>query len=80
MADAFAHVIIYRLPIEYPKKLANWLRRLSPDDVTETCRQILAAGSLRWMVVGEAAELFGQLTVTIPGGIQVVDSNSPGLP
>jgi len=80
MADALAHVIIYRLPIEYPKKLANWLRGLNPDDVTETCRQILAAGSPRWMVVGETAELFDQLSTAIAGKIEVVDLYSEKLP
>jgi zinc protease len=80
MADALAHVIIYRLPTEYPKKLENWLRRLSPEDVTETCQQILAAGGLRWMVVGEAGELFDQLSTAIPGKIEVVDLNSEKLP
>jgi len=80
MADALAHVVIYRLPIEYAQNLASCLRRLRPDDVTETCRQILAAGGLRWLIVGEAAELVNQLRNAGFGNIVVVESNSAGVP
>jgi zinc protease len=80
MADALAHVIIYQLPIGYAQNLAGCLRRLRPDDVTETCRQILAAGGLQWLVVGEAAELIDQLRNAGFGNIVVVESNSAGVP
>jgi predicted Zn-dependent peptidase len=80
MADALGHVVIYRLPIGYAQNLASCLRRLRPDDVTETCRQILAAGGLRWLIVGEAAELVNQLRNAGFGNIVVVESNSAGVP
>lgn len=79
MADALAHAVIYRLPIGYAQSLAGRLRRLRPDDVTETCQQILAAGGSRWMAAGEATELFDQLSAIIPGKIEVMEFNSAEL-
>jgi zinc protease len=61
MADALAHSIICGLPIRYTQILGSRLRRVSPHDVTDTCRQILAAGGLQWLVVGQAAELISSL-------------------
>ena len=80
MADALAHVIIYRLPITYSQNLAGCLRRLKPDDVTETCQQILAAAGPRWLIVGKAAELVSQLRNAGFGNITVVESNSTDVP
>jgi zinc protease len=80
MVDALAHTIVYLLPIAYPRNLARCLRRLTPDDVTETCQQVLAAGGPRWIAVGDAAELSDQLRLIIPGKIQVLDLNSAELP
>jgi zinc protease len=79
MADALAHAVIHRLPVAYAKNLARSLRRLSRDDVTETCHQILTGGRPRWMVVGEAAELFNQVRSIMPGKIEVVDLSSAAL-
>jgi len=76
MADALAHDIIYRLPIEHPQNLSTRLRHLRPDDVTETCRQILAAGGPRWMIIGKAAELLDQARNANLGNIEVIDFNS----
>jgi zinc protease len=76
MADALARIVIYRLPIAYIENLASCLRRLRPDDVTETCQQILAAGSPQWMVVGEAAELLDRLKSVVQGKFHVVDPTS----
>ena len=80
MADAFAHHTIYWLPTTYPRNLASCLRRLKLDDVMQTCREILAAGQPRWMVVGEAAQLVDQLRPIISGEFAVVDFNSSELP
>jgi zinc protease len=80
MADALAHIVIYRFPIGYVQNHAGCLRRLRPDDVTETCQQILAAGGLRWLIVGKAAELVNELRNAGFGNIVVVESNSAGVP
>jgi zinc protease len=80
MADTLAHVIIYQLPVAYVQNLADCLRRLRPDDVTETCQRILAAGGLRWLVAGDAGELSDQLDAIISGKVNVIDSNSGELP
>jgi zinc protease len=76
MADALAHAIIYRLPIEYPKNLASCLGRLTPNDVRETCQQILPAGGLRWVVVGQAARLLDQVRNAGLGNVRVAESKS----
>jgi zinc protease len=80
MADALAGLIIYRLPTDYPRSLASRLRRLRPDDVTETCHQILAAGATKWLVVGAATELVDQLRIAGFGDIEVVESDSSEVP
>jgi hypothetical protein len=80
MADAIARVTVHQLPISYPQELASRLGRLRPDDVSETCRRILVAGGLRWVIVGEASELVDQLSGAIRGKIHVVDSNSAESP
>ncbi len=79
MADALAHSAIYRLPAEHHHELAARLPRLIPGDVTQACRHILAAGAPRWMIVGDAAELTGQLRDAGFGEIEVA-SPERGLP
>jgi len=80
MADALAHVIIHGLPASDTQNLATRLRRLTPADVTETCRQILAAGGVKWTVVGEGAELNDQLQEAGFSDIEIIDSFSTELP
>jgi zinc protease len=79
MADALAHLIVHHLPVSYPQTLASRLRSLTPQDVSETWRQMLSAGGLRWMVVGEAAHLVDQLRDAGFRNIEVLESNSPKL-
>jgi len=75
MAEALAYTVLHRLPAGYHHELGVRLRRLNPDDVTEICRQILAAEGPRWMIVGDAGELvsqlrdgaFGQIEIAGPG-------------
>jgi len=52
------------------------LRRLNPGDVTEICRQILATGGSRWLIVGDASELAGQLDDGALGKIEIAGSGS----
>jgi zinc protease len=80
IADALAYVIIHGLAASDTQNLATRLRRLTSADVTETCRQILAAGGLRWMVVGKAAELNDQLRDAGFSRIEIIDSFSSELP
>jgi zinc protease len=75
MADALAHAVIYGLPPAYHQDLPACLRRLTPDDITETCRQILAAGTPRWMVVGHAGEMLNQLRDSAFGKIEITELN-----
>jgi zinc protease len=80
MADALGRAAVYGLPILYPQELAARLLRLKPDDVTETCRRLLALGGLRWVLVGEAAQLVHQLGENGFDNIKVVESNSAEVP
>jgi zinc protease len=80
MADALAHAIIHRLPLAYLQNPGDGLRRLRPDDVTETCQRIMAAGELQWLVVGDAAELSDQLRSVKFGNVQIVESKSIEVP
>lgn len=76
VADALSDLIVHRLPASYIQNLANRLRHLGPHDVTETCREIVAAGNLRWMVVGEAAEMNDRLRDAGVEKIEVIEPNS----
>jgi zinc protease len=76
IADAVADGVIQRLPVGYHREVEGRLRRLNPSDVTETCRQILAAGDLRWLIVGDAGELAGQLDDGAFGKIEIAGSGS----
>jgi zinc protease len=76
IADAVAHAVIQELPVGYHREVEGRLRRLNPGDVTETCRQILAAGGPRWLVVGDASELAGQLDDGTFGKIEIAGSGS----
>ncbi|MBV8773922.1 MAG: insulinase family protein [Deltaproteobacteria bacterium] len=76
VADALSDLIVHRLPASYMQTLANNFRHLTTHDVTETCNEIVAAGDLRWMVVGEAAEMNDRLRDAGVEKIQVVDRNS----
>jgi zinc protease len=76
IAEALVHSLIYRLPLAYPPQLTDALRHLTPDDVTETCQQILDGGGPRWMVVGNAANLVDKLCATIKGKVKVADISS----
>ncbi len=79
MADALAYAAIYRLPAGYHRELGARLQSLDPGRVTEACRQILGATAARWMVVGDAANLAGQLSAGGVGEIEIVDPGR-GLP
>jgi zinc protease len=76
MADALAHAVNYRLPIRDALDFSACLRRLRPDDVAETCEQILSAGGPQWIVVGAATELSDQLRYFADGKIDVVRLSS----
>jgi hypothetical protein len=56
------------------------LRRLTPEEVTETCRQIVARRPIRWMVVGEAGQLTGQLRDAGFQNIKLIESNGTEMP
>jgi zinc protease len=79
MADALANAVIYRLPAGYYGELGARLRDLNPGRVTKVCRQIHAAAAPRWMIVGDAAKLAGQLSAVGFGEIEIVDPER-GLP
>jgi zinc protease len=79
MADALAHVVIYRLSLDCLRNQASRLRHLSPEDVTEICRQIVAGGGPRWLVVGEAAKLLKRLRLARFADIEVIESDSAAL-
>ena len=79
MADALAHLVIYGLPPDYLRSLADRLRRLKCDDISETWQQILASGRPQWVVVGKANELFEQLRSLIPGKIEFRDASHAEL-
>jgi len=76
IADALVHAVIHQLPVGYPREVEARLRRLNPGDVTETCRQILATGGPRWLIVGDASELAGQLDDGAFGKIELAGSGS----
>jgi zinc protease len=73
IADALAHLVIHQLPLSYLRDQANFFNHLTPRDVTETCRQILAAGGPKWMVVGEAEGLHDQLRNAGFPGIEIIE-------
>ena len=72
IADSLADVVIYRLPTGYHRELSARLRRLNPGRITKACREILAATALRWMIVGDAAKLIGQLSAGGFGEIKII--------
>ncbi len=74
MADALAHAVMYMLPLGYHHELAARMRLLNPSRVTEVCRKILAVAAPRWMIVGDAARLAGQLRDAGFGEIEIVRS------
>jgi zinc protease len=74
IADAVADAVIRQIPIGYHREVEARLRRLNPDEVTETCRQILATGGPRWLIVGDASELAGQLDDGAFGKIEIASS------
>jgi zinc protease len=80
IADALAHAVIYGLPVTYPRTLASRLRGLTPEDVTEACRRILEAGHLRWLVVGDAAQLDEQLRHAGFANVMVVELSGADVP
>jgi hypothetical protein len=76
MADALAYLIVYQLPIDYLRNQSIRLRGLRPNDVTETCCEILAAGGPKWLVVGKATALIDRLYLAGFGNIEVRDSDN----
>jgi len=76
IADALVHAVIQQLPVGYHREVDARLRRLNPGDVTEICRQILATGAPRWLIVGDASELAGQLDDGALGKIEIAGSGS----
>jgi zinc protease len=76
IADALVHAVIQQLPVGYHREVEAGLRRLNPGDVTEICRQILATGGPRWLIVGDASELAGQLDDGALGKIEIAGSGS----
>jgi zinc protease len=76
IADGVADGVIQQLPIGYHRELEARLRRLNPGEVTETCRQILATGGPRWLIVGDASELASQLDDGAFGKIEIAGSGS----
>jgi zinc protease len=73
MADALAHATIHRLPTSYPQSLTTRLQRLTLTDVKDACHHVLAAGGVRWMVVGDAAALNYQLGRASFPTIQIIE-------
>ena len=78
-AKDIADAVIYRLPAGYYRELGARLHGLNPGRVTGVCRQIHAAAAPRWMIVGDAAKLAGQLSAGGFGEIEIVDPER-GLP
>jgi len=76
IADALVHAVIQQLPVGYHREVDARLRRLNPGDVTEICRQILATGGPRWLIVGDASELASQLNGGAFGKIEIAGSGS----
>jgi zinc protease len=76
IADALAHAVIQQLPVGYHREVEARLRRLNPGEVTETCRQILATGGPRWLIVGDARELSSQLDDGAFGKLEIAGSGS----
>ena len=76
IADALVHAVIQQLPVGYHREVEARLRRLNPSDVTEICRQILTTGGPRWLIVGDASELAGQLDDGAFGKIEIARSGS----
>jgi zinc protease len=76
IGDALAHAVIQQLPVGYHREVDARLRRLNPGDVTEICRQNLATGGPRWLIVGDASELAGQLDDGAFGKIEIAGSGS----
>jgi zinc protease len=76
ITDALVHAVIQQLPVGYHREVDARLRRLNPGDVTEICRQILATGGPRWLIVGDASELAGQLDDGALGKIEIAGSGS----
>jgi zinc protease len=76
IADLLANVIIDRLPASYPEAAAKCLCGLTPNNVTESWRHVLAASRLKWMVVGEAAELNHRLRDGGFSSIEIIESST----
>jgi len=76
IADALAETVIYGLPIDYHRDLSGRLRRLNPAEVTEVCRQIVAAGGPKWLIIGDAGKLVDQLRDSTFGQVKVTSDTS----
>jgi len=76
MADALANTVVHRLPISSPRDLAGRLQQLKPDDVTQTCQELLGNGGLQWVVVGAANQLIRELHRAGFEQISVLDGDS----
>jgi zinc protease len=76
IADALVDAVIRQLPVGYHREVDARLRRLNRGEVTETCRRILAARGPRWLIVGDASELTGQLDDGAFGKIEIAGSGS----
>ncbi|HKV53242.1 MAG TPA: pitrilysin family protein [Candidatus Binataceae bacterium] len=73
ISDALADTVMYQLPTDYHQVLAARLRGLRPSDISEFFRQILSRGGPRWLLVGDASELFAQLDGGDWGKIDIID-------
>ena len=76
IADALVDAVIQQLHVGYHREIEARLRRLNPGEVTETGRQILATGGPRWLIVGDASELAGQLDDGAFGKVEIAGSGS----
>jgi zinc protease len=76
MADLFANVRINRLPTSYPETAPTHFSGLTPVKVTETWRHVLAASTLKWLAVGEAAELHNRLRMAGFSNIEIIEPST----
>jgi zinc protease len=76
IADLFANVTIHRLPMRYPKTAATCLCGLTPANVTESWRHVLAVSRPKWLVVGEAAGLNNRMRDAGFSNIEIIESSA----
>jgi zinc protease len=76
IADLFANLIIHQLPDSYPETAPRYLSGLRPADVTESWRHVLAASGLKWLMVGEAAELHHRSRMAGFSNIEIIESST----